>query len=262
MKAKKIKAILSLVLVIAIAFTTCITAAAASYTSWQYINGCGYYYKFRAGIGIANSRVYADANIQTTNGAFVPKSYMGACASLFVTTGSIVSSSGTVYNTVPRAGMTATTDSGATVPLVAQGLFYVACSVSSSGTILEYDEDNTPETSSMQVSSSAPYETDAASYEVTENGETYGSALCYDKFGCYPDLIDAIGINGVNGYVLKDDLFYIPSTEAEAEAYNALTTKTIPVYDLEGNVVDLFELHNSANDEVVPADPTPISPIV
>ena len=56
--------------------------------------------------------------------------------------------------------------------------------------------------------------------------------------GCEPDLVSAVGVDDVEGYVRSADLFTeISETGAE-----------IPLYDLNGNVIGRFEKHYSDVD--------------
>lgn len=56
-------------------------------------------------------------------------------------------------------------------------------------------------------------------YEKNENGETFGSALSAETIGHEPDLIAAIGTNGVEGYVRSSDFDTGVTSPEEAIAY-------------------------------------------
>ncbi|MGG3885307.1 hypothetical protein [Brevibacillus panacihumi] len=82
-------------------------------------------------------------------------------------------------------------------------------------------------------------------YEVNDNGETYGSALSAYTIGAEPDLISAVGTNGVEGYVRADDLTPKVSSIEEALEQNAENgdVRTIPLYAEDGEtVLGEFEL--------------------
>ncbi|CAM5786011.1 peptidase [Brevibacillus borstelensis] len=82
-------------------------------------------------------------------------------------------------------------------------------------------------------------------YDVNSNGETYGSALSEYTIGEEPDLISAVGTNGIKGYVRADDLTPNVSSIEEAIEQNGDNgdVRTIPLYDVDGStVLGEFEL--------------------
>lgn len=82
------------------------------------------------------------------------------------------------------------------------------------------------------------------SYPVNESGMTYGSGLSAEYVGEEPDLISAIGKNGIDGYVKNTDInMPIPSNPEEAVSlYGTSNIKTVPVYDVDGTtIVDWFD---------------------
>lgn len=86
-----------------------------------------------------------------------------------------------------------------------------------------------------------------ATYGVNDKGETYGSSMFSERNGGNPDLISAVGNNGLSGYVRDDELNLPVNTPKEAKIFqeNMPTTRTIPLYDLEGNVIDSFTVDNT-----------------
>jgi hypothetical protein len=73
-----------------------------------------------------------------------------------------------------------------------------------------------------------------------ENGQTYGSASDATSPYTEPDLIEAYGVDGNIGYVMKKDLDgEMPRTpeEALANQRNAPAIRTIPLYDVDGKTV-------------------------
>ena len=78
-------------------------------------------------------------------------------------------------------------------------------------------------------------------YPVNRYGESYGSALLADIVGEDPDLILAVGNNGLSGYVRADELkadYDVPPED----------NVTISVYDLDGLVIDTFVLNGHEVD--------------
>lgn len=66
-------------------------------------------------------------------------------------------------------------------------------------------------------------------YSVNSRGETYGSTLLAEVVGYEPDLISAVGVDGVEGYIRYEDV--CPNTFRMGE---------IPLYDQEGTVIGTF----------------------
>ena len=76
-------------------------------------------------------------------------------------------------------------------------------------------------------------------YNINDNGETYGSALSEYTIGAEPELISAVGANGVSGYIKAADLTPKVSSIKEAleqTAENA-SGRTIPLYAVDGATV-------------------------
>lgn len=89
-------------------------------------------------------------------------------------------------------------------------------------------------TPNIQVTRSAPY------ISTNQKGETFGSELFLDEFGITPDLIAAIGQDGIEGYVKATDLnVSAVSSLTESITYNASLTpeRTIPLYAADGETV-------------------------
>ena len=72
---------------------------------------------------------------------------------------------------------------------------------------------------------------------ITAYGETYGTAYGSGYFGGEPDLISAVGINGIEGFIRRDDR---PDREQLRQARQSEIL--IPVYTLDGEVVDMFAI--------------------
>lgn len=82
-------------------------------------------------------------------------------------------------------------------------------------------------------------------YPKNRNGQTYGSAG--EPTSPEPELIEAIGVDGTEGYVLKKDLDgEQPSTPEEAIALQnsrAADGRDIPLYEMNGeNVIGVFHV--------------------
>lgn len=83
-------------------------------------------------------------------------------------------------------------------------------------------------------------------YEVNEDGLTYGSDYYANSIESSPDLIQAIGKNGVEGYVYSKDMNLDLNTLEAVQEYisSGQSDLTIPVYANDGvTIVDTFELN-------------------
>jgi hypothetical protein len=85
-----------------------------------------------------------------------------------------------------------------------------------------------------------PTATTKAIFQKNENGQSYGSTADARSSNEEPELIQAYGIDGNIGYVLKKDLDGEKpksSEEAVAKQLNAPASRTIPLYDVDGKTV-------------------------
>jgi beta-lactamase regulating signal transducer with metallopeptidase domain len=99
-----------------------------------------------------------------------------------------------------------------------------------------------------------------ASYSVNSKGETYGSSLAARNVDDLPDLIAALGVNGVDGYVRREDFAPDLRTIGEIQLWQAKVNQNnmIPLYDSEGNVIGKYALGTSQDskepDEAILSD--------
>lgn len=73
-------------------------------------------------------------------------------------------------------------------------------------------------------------------YPVNQNGESYGSALLSDIVGEEPDLIAAVGVDGVRGYIRPEESHAIYNVPIDQDV-------PIPLYDVNGNVIGTYLLY-------------------
>ncbi len=97
------------------------------------------------------------------------------------------------------------------------------------------------------------------SFPMNENGQTYGSSLYCTSPETIPDLIQAMGIDGTEGYVLKNDLNgEEPKTPEEALAMqNAFPAegRIIPLYAADGKkVIGEFRICNGKTKTISAED--------
>lgn len=192
----------------------------------------------------------AMAMVQTTDGSSAPAGYMGANAFLFRKGGDLAASSGMIYTNESTPSCCARVSIQESGTFYARGLVSL-CTGKSNG-VPTYKTYNTTQTTYGTSSQSA------TGYSVNSNGETYGSGLMADVYGELPDLIKAEGTNGISGYVRYEDLVYTPKSTEDAVAYSVSLEAGvyIPVYDLDGDVVDVFILRNYNTDTAISEDLT------
>lgn len=82
-------------------------------------------------------------------------------------------------------------------------------------------------------------------YQVTEKGETYGSLLDMDATPVLADLFSAENDDGLVGYIRSVD--FLGKTPTKTRVYQPDGTISIPMYDLQGNVIGSFTLKPSKN---------------
>ena len=85
-------------------------------------------------------------------------------------------------------------------------------------------------------------------YPKTADGKTYGPSMLYKVVGEEPDLILVEGDNGKEGFITAEDrdpTAHLKTPEEVVEYFKTHPSgeRTVPVYDLEGNVIDTFTFH-------------------
>jgi len=93
-------------------------------------------------------------------------------------------------------------------------------------------------------------------YPIDESGQTYGSSADAISRETEPDLICALGVDGIYGYVRSVDLNEeMPKTPQEAldqMAKNAaIGARQIPLYAVDGKtVIGVFNIHNTQPTDI------------
>lgn len=248
MRVKKSKALISFLLAAALSVGTCLSASATSYSNWSTSSGYKYKYQFRSELEIYGGLVTSYTRIETTNGSYAPAGYVGADAFLFRSNGYLLDSTGLIYSNNDESSYTVDISTTQRGTYYAQGLVAILTGFDNGEP--QYKTLHTDQTT-YSTYSLGP----SVGYRTNSDGETYGSGLLVGVYGEYPDLVQAEGVNGVKGYVRYDDLVYIPSSLEDAVAYSSSTEdKSIPVYNIDGEVVDTFVLSNSNTDVDTPVD--------
>lgn len=220
------------------------------------------------------STIYEDSSteyrgaswVHTSNSVNVPARAMGASVGLYSKGGEVYMELDPTFNSAPTTTHFRTTSDIYPYDgdVYAQGKIYLRNSASSD----DYRFYLTAETRKLfpdSKSAETEYQDTLAqladatllsdgTYPVTASGETYGSELLANQVGEIPDLISAIGINGVSGYVRADEFYPNLKTAADVDAYvaameqNTAGYREIPVYDLNGNVIDRFHVLTTENE--------------
>lgn len=199
----------------------------------------GYTYTFYSQ-AISNSGSVSFSTIafstQTT-----PANYVGAYSRLYSSNGSLVKSTSWSY---------------AATSLVTGSMFTASDTSKyyySKGKVGFYNGNGYSTYECYSSPTVSPYSMDGESIEIQKNsnGQIYGSEYFLNQIGIEPDLIAAIGNNGVAGYVRSNDINDDGATGlAEAYAYNNIVCdKTIPLYDFDGEKeIGSFTIVSGNND--------------
>ena len=211
---------------------------AASYDSTHtYRTANGQQYEIWSTIYQDSDTVYRGASwAHTANSVEVPAESIGVGTGLYSSTGKIYAELEESYNSTPATfhyrstGRAILDDKN----IYAQGKIKLFDSTLSTLAVTTLESDG--------------------SYPTTASGETYGSELLANQVGEIPDLISAIGVNGIEGYVRANELYPEINTREEAREHmewmlqNTAGYREIPVYDLNGSIVDQFHVTTTVDE--------------
>ena len=185
----------------------------------------------------------------------VPGGTMSARAYLYDRSGSLMQDTPwVVEETTTHFLFVETDDDGTSDPYVASsGEFRIrhGGSVMTSGDTpkLIYDDGDVFEAARARTAQ-AP-DSPRAAYPVNSRGMTYGSLLLAYDIGEKPDLIAAVGTEGQQGYVLREDFdpqFYTQEA-ARAYAQHLKQDNLIPLYSLDGERIGSYALGTAGRAE-------------
>jgi len=112
-------------------------------------------------------------------------------------------------------------------------LLLVGCSQQE--TLTKAEDNNSNNASDLDIPTGESILKDG--YPTNKNGQTYGPNMG-ELMPVEPDLISAIGVEGTNGYVKKEDLNGLqPKTPEEAVKLNEAKPREIPLYDVDGETI-------------------------
>lgn len=229
-------------------FSSTVLGSSSEFYKTPRING--FTYEFNSTVTIRNlSTIEARSTIRANTN--VPTGYMGGQARLYNSAGSLRTSSTMTYNSQAIKAFVVESPR-----LTTKGTYYAYSRAQfyNGNGYTSYNGYRSP----MRTLSTMNSENELSpeiielmlqtEYEVNENGQTYGSSFSEFTIGDEPELISAVGINGIEGYVKSNDLAPNPVSIEEALDYaddNSLDIY-IPLYDVDGlTVLDQFKLETS-----------------
>lgn len=231
--------------IVAIAMIFSMAAFAADYESDRAEYTAGQHtYEYWSSLYTRTPNVAA-AWIHEADSVNVPVSYMGVQARAFDADKKLIEKSDMLYNDVVTNFAYAAIEVRYTGRMYSQGVVEMYNGK-------DYEVKECPMTVKVIGGRSASVEVcsvpeDVAEYEVNDRGETYGSLMYSDIIGYEPDLITAVGDNGLSGYVRSNELNIKVKNPKEAMEYmkNLADSRTIPLYDIDGNIIDSFTVKNT-----------------
>lgn len=240
---KTAKHIICLLTVVALCVTAVMAATVSSKWSGTIEDDYGNAYHGMTSATSNGRLVQSTASTVTVDGTNVPAGYAEATALLY--RGSdLAAQTVPKYNTVVASGVTATT------PQAGGSGNYTGVGTSGCWNGSSYEQITIPTTPVLQVAGSRS--TDTTLFEslpeedkqvyINESGETYGTALASDLSGVEYDLVSAIGIHGIEGYIRSTDRPQSASSPEEALArMQVAQDQYIPIYKADGiTIVDEF----------------------
>jgi len=224
---------LSLILTLVMCAALCVPAFAAAREAYQPhasgklpVSGAGYDYWIQSTLytSVFGSSRYASVWVQEEYGKTIPANYIAITPALCNSSGETIISGSKMYSSGNGTFLFANTKTSGDPDL---------CGATGFVTVQGYGVVTAPEVyygCSRQVAYDLTESlTENGKYPVNAYGETYGSAMLASKVGHAPDLVSAVGSNGVSGYIRFVDMI----------ADNAAGA-SLPLYDLEGNVIGAF----------------------
>ncbi len=216
------------ILTLVLLFSFTLTAfAGVSNTKYETVNNIDYYFYSSAYTG--SGRVWGGTTVGTVNRSNVPAGWLGVQPKLYNSRGDIEDVGRWLYSERSCAELYSRTDE-----LSGKGTYLAA------GNVRMYNSRGTYDTFSTMKTPYVTLSSELENIEITKNnaGEIYGSEYFLNQIGIQPDLISAIGDNGIAGYVKDSDLNNDITPKSPVEAVNGENNDySIPLYDKEGLTV-------------------------
>lgn len=205
----------------------------------------GHTYKYSSVIERWNSsQLAARTYVGVTSGKSVPIGYIGTKAKLYSTSGVLVASAGWSYNTVACWGHSAPVYHK-TSETPKYTYYY------SKGQIQLYNGSGyTTYNCYASPNMSSTVSSNIISVQRNSDGEIFGSEIFLNSIGVEPDLILALGTNGIEGYVRSADLDreYVPKNPTDALMHQEQAHE-IPLYAEDGkSVLGSFAIQKNESD--------------
>ncbi len=210
------------------------------------VKGYKYSYKICSGVWRYNSgkdKGYCEGivHISNTGTKNVPTGYLGGLPRLYNKSKELLTSSKWTYNSVPIHMKTISTKK-----VKGNGKYYYSQSKARVYNGDGYDTYVCNQSPIIKVNSGIE------GYKVNNKGESYGSALDENSIGGEPDLIKAVGIGGIHGYVKAND-FEIDNDTPKEAGINSFSNGesediTIPLYNKDGDVIGKFRIAVKAEE--------------
>lgn len=244
---KCVKTMIVLTMIICMFFAReTIVKAIGAVGSYSYATVYGCKYKYYSSVYRNEKEVWAYATVTSDEGRNYPIGYFGANARLYDSFNNLIVASGWEYNTSELGGMARKTTN---IPSTS-GIFY------SKGQVRMYNGNGYNTYTTTQSPNLSPVSRTQANdcYKINENGEIYGSEYILNQYGIEPDLIQAIGNEGVSGYVKAVELNeIIPASPEEAIRYQSELPdkRIINLYDCSGNnIIGTFTVYYGEVEEI------------
>lgn len=214
--------------------------------TYKYVTVMGNKYKYYASIYTRNNKTAVQAYMHAWSNEYenYPVGYMGSNARLYNAQGTLVKADGWKYNDTVSGGM-----SSATSKHYASGTFY------SKGGARFYNGDGYNTYTSTKSPNVQITFRSSRMYNVNANEEIYGSEIFLNQYNIEPDLIEALGDNGIVGYVKATDLEERePMSLSEAKEYmeKLPDQRKISLYERDGEtIIGTFTIDYSPCQAVV-----------
>lgn len=202
----------------------------------------GYTYDIYSIVYISGKSAFASVWLETAGHVTVPQGNMGSQPTLYEEGGKSLATTSMQYSDTATYYYFRNTDTARFTDYVYAG--GLARIYNGGG----YDTVIAPDTAHVLNSALMTQLADTldsnGQYPVNAQGQSYGSGLLANTVGHAPDLISAVGVDGVEGYILRTDTDPEITTREGALLHTAIANQnlTIPLYDEECNVIGTFEL--------------------
>lgn len=193
-----------------------------------------YKYRYGADLTFEDTEVVASVKVKSANGNAIPGGNIGMQARLYNQSLQLVGASVFYYTKeeVLEFNMLASASGSEASTYYAQG-------------VVDLYNNYT----GLYTTNYTDYVTNGTA-SIGKDDVPYGSGLVVDDDSELPDMISAVGVNGVGGYIRNEELLGNFTLFKDADLYTEVSENGmyLPVYDLDTNVVDVFFVSYSFGD--------------